>query len=131
MNYSFPVRIYYQDTDAGGVVFHSSYIDFMERARSEWLRSLGFSNAGLIKDHRVCFVVRSLEITYMKPAVLDDLLDVSVEIESVGRSLMVFRQDVKRGEDALASAKVSLVCADVDSFKPVSVPRAIREKLES
>ncbi len=131
MSYFLPVRVYYQDTDAGGVVFHSSYIDFMERARSEWLRSLGFTNTGLMKDHQVFFVVRSIEITYRKPAVLDDLLDVGVEIESAGRSLMVFRQEVKRGEELLTSAKVGLVCADVDSFKPVSVPRAIREKLEN
>lgn len=131
MNYSLPVRIYYQDTDAGGVVFHSSYIDFMERARSEWLRSLGFTSHDLMKEHRVLFVVRSLEITYLKPAVLDDLLDVGVEVESLGRSLMVFRQEVKRAGTALASARVSLVCAATDSFKPVSVPRAIRSKLEN
>ncbi len=131
MSYSLPVRIYYQDTDAGGVVFHSGYIDFMERARSEWLRSLGFSNSGLMKDLGVVFVVRSLEITYFKPALLDDLLDVGVEIESLGRSLMVFRQEVRRGDAILASAKVSLVCAASDSFKPVSVPGAIRKILES
>ncbi|MHB1101140.1 MAG: hotdog domain-containing protein, partial [Burkholderiales bacterium] len=61
MSFVLPVRVYYQDTDAGGVVFHSSYIDFMERARSEWLRSLGFTNAGLMKEHQVFFVVRALE----------------------------------------------------------------------
>lgn len=131
MNFVLPVRVYYQDTDAGGVVFHSSYIDFLERARSEWLRSLGFTNAGLMKEHQIFFVVRALEVTYFRPAVLDDLLDVGVEIEKTGRSLMVFRQDVKRGEDVLASARVSLVCAATDTFKPVSVPRAIRSKLEN
>ncbi len=131
MNYAFPVRVYYQDTDAGGVVFHSSYIDFMERARSEWLRCLGFSNSGLMKEHKVVFVVRSIEITYFRPAVLDDLLEVGVEIEKMGRSLMVFRQEVKRGEEVLVGARVGLVCADTDSFKPVSVPRAIRSKLEN
>lgn len=130
MNFALPVRVYYQDTDAGGVVFHSSYIDFMERARSEWLRDLGFSNQGLMRDHQVFFVVRALEVTYFKPAVLDDLLDVSVEIESIGRSLMVFKQDVTRDGVILTSAKVSLVCAATDTFKPVSLPGAIRSKLE-
>ena len=131
MSYFLPVRVYYQDTDAGGVVFHSSYIDFMERARSEWLRSLGFSNSGLMNDLGIVFLVRALDITYFRPALLDDLLDVGVEIESLGRSLMVFRQEVKRGDAVLAAAKVSLVCAASDSFKPVSVPGAIREKLEN
>ncbi|MBY0579271.1 MAG: tol-pal system-associated acyl-CoA thioesterase [Burkholderiales bacterium] len=130
MNFVLPVRVYYQDTDAGGVVFHSSYIDFMERARSEWLRSLGFSNCGLVRDHQVFFMVRALEITYFKPAVLDDLLEVGVEIESMGRSQMVFRQDIMRDALMLASAKISLVCATTDTLKPVRVPGAIRSKLE-
>ena len=130
MNFSLPVRIYFQDTDAGGVVFHSRYVDFLERARSEWLRSLGFTNPGLMSEHRIFFVVRALEITYFRPAVLDDLLEVGVEIESVGRSLMVFKQDVVRGGEKLASARVSLVCAAADTFKPVSVPAVVRSKLE-
>ena len=130
MNFALPVRIYYQDTDAGGVVFHSRYVDFMERARTEWLRAIGFSNQGLMRDHQVFFVVRSLEITYYKPAVLDDLLEIGVELESMGRSLMVFKQDVLRGSERLASGKVGLVCAATDTFKPVSVPAPIRAKLE-
>lgn len=131
MNFALPVRVYYQDTDAGGVVFHSSYIDFMERARSEWLRNLGFTNQGLMRDHRVFFVVRALEVTYFKPAVLDDLLHVGVAIDSIGRSQMVFRQDVTREDVLLTSAKVSLVCAATDTFKPVSIPGVIRSKLEN
>ena len=83
MNFSHPVRVYYRDTDAGGVVFHTSYIDFMERARTEWLRNLGFTNSGLMQDERIVFVVRSIEITYFKPAALDDLLSVGVEVEKV------------------------------------------------
>ena len=73
--FSWPVRVYFQDTDAGGVVYHASYVNFMERARTEWLRTFGYSNAGLMKELGVMFVVRSLKLDYLKPALLDDLLD--------------------------------------------------------
>lgn len=129
--FSFPVRVYYQDTDAGGVVFHSTYLNFMERARVEWLRQLGFDNHDLTLTHRVIFMVRSITIDYLKPAHLDDVLHVTVETAEVGRSRVILGQHVLRGHAVLASARVGVVCVSLETFKPVSVPAAIRHKFES
>ena len=113
--YSLPVRVYYQDTDAGGVVYHSTYLNFMERARYEWLRELGFNANALIEIHQVLFMVRSLEIEYFKPAVLDDLLQVTVEI---------LRNQIK-----LVNATIHVVCVGTERLKPVSIPVPLREKI--
>ena len=94
--YSLPVRVYFQDTDAGGVVYHASYVNFMERARTEWLRTHGYSNAGLMKEFGVVFVVRTLKLDYLKPALLDDLLDVTAQIKDLGRSRLNLIQSVRR-----------------------------------
>lgn len=94
--FSLPVRVYFQDTDAGGVVYHASYVNFMERARTEWLRTHGYSNAGLMKEFGVVFVVRSLKLDYLRPALLDDLLDVTAQIKDVGRSRLTLLQSVRR-----------------------------------
>lgn len=94
--FSLPVRVYFQDTDAGGVVYHASYVNFMERARTEWLREHGYSNAGLMKEFGVVFVVRSLKLDYLKPALLDDLLTVTAQIQDIGRSRLSLLQTVRR-----------------------------------
>lgn len=124
-----PVRVYYQDTDAGGVVYHSAYLDFMERARYEWLRQLGFDIHSLLQVHKVIFMVRSLSVEYFKPALLDDLLHISAEAAELGRSRIVILQQVLRGTATLASATVQAVCVGADSLKPVSVPMSLRHKL--
>lgn len=129
--FMWPVRVYYQDTDAGGVVFHSTYLNFMERARVEWLRQLGFDNHDLSITHRVIFMVRSVTIDYLRPARLDDLLRVTVEVAEIGRSRVIFTQQVIRGHTLLVSARVSVVCVSLETFKPVSVPAVIRHKFES
>jgi len=127
--YTLPVRVYFQDTDAGGVVYHASYVNFMERARTEWLRErYGYSNAGLMKEFGVVFVVRSLKLDYLKPALLDDLLSVTAQIKEIGRSRVVLQQSVMRGDEVLVEAEIHLVCVTVDNFKPVSVPEALREQ---
>ncbi len=127
--YSLPVRVYFQDTDAGGVVYHASYVNFLERARTEWLRDIcGYSNAGLMQEFGMVFVVRSLRLDYLKPALLDDLLAVSARVRDVGRSRVTLRQDVLRGDEVLVEAEVHLVCVMADSFKPVAVPEALRKK---
>ncbi len=127
--FSLPVRVYFQDTDAGGVVYHASYVNFMERARTEWLRErCGYSNAGLMKEFGAVFVVRSLKLEYFKPALLDDLLNVTSQVMETGRSRVVLRQDVMRGEEKLVEAEIQLVCVAVDSFKPVSVPEVLRNQ---
>ncbi|PIV92248.1 MAG: tol-pal system-associated acyl-CoA thioesterase, partial [Gallionellales bacterium CG17_big_fil_post_rev_8_21_14_2_50_54_146] len=84
--FSWPVRVYFQDTDAGGVVYHASYVNFFERARTEWLRTFGYSNAGLMKAFGIVFVVRSMKLDYLRPALLDDMLDVTAEVKDIGRS---------------------------------------------
>lgn len=126
--FSWPVRVYFQDTDAGGVVYHASYVNFMERSRTEWLRTFGYSNAGLMKELGVVFVVRSLKLDYLKPALLDDMLAVTSQVREVGRSRINIHQTVLRGEEKLVEGEVHLVCVDVDTFKPVSVPDMLRKQ---
>jgi len=126
--FALPVRVYFQDTDAGGVVYHASYVNFMERARTEWMRTHGYSNAGLMKEFGVVFVVRSLKLDYLKPALLDDLLDVTAQIKEIGRSRISLLQSVRRGEEVLTDAEVHLVCVSLESFKPVSVPEVLRNQ---
>ena len=127
--FSLPIRVYFQDTDAGGVVYHASYVNFMERARTEWLRErYGYSNAGLMREFGVVFVVRSLRLDYFKPALLDDLLEVTAQIKDTGRSRLTLLQNVRRGDEVLAEGEVHLVCVSVESFKPVSVPEVLRKQ---
>jgi acyl-CoA thioester hydrolase len=126
--FSLPVRVYFQDTDAGGVVYHANYLNFMERARTEWLRSYGHSNSGLMKELGMVFVMRSVKLDYLKPALLDDLLQVTAQIKDIGRSRISLLQTVLRGAELLAEAEVHLVCVSLESFKPVSVPEVLREQ---
>lgn len=127
--FSLPIRVYFQDTDAGGVVYHASYVNFMERARTEWLREFyGYSNAGLMKEFGVVFVVRSLKLDYLKPALLDDILSVTAQIKDVGRSRITLLQTVMREHEVLTEAEVHLVCVSLEGFKPVSVPEALRQQ---
>jgi acyl-CoA thioester hydrolase len=128
--FSLPVRVYFQDTDAGGVVYHANYLNFMERARTEWLRAHGYSNAGLMKEFGVVFVVRSMKLDYLKPALLDDLLDVTAQIKDIGRSRLTLTQSILRRDEVLTEAEVHLVCVSLASFKPASVPEVLRMQLE-
>lgn len=125
-----PVRVYFHDTDAGGVVYHGSYVNFMERARTEWLRTFGYSNAGLMKEFGAVFVVRSMKIDYLKPALLDDQLDVTAQVRDIGRSRITLLQSVRRGEELLTEAEVHLVYVSLENFKPVSVPEVLRTQLK-
>ena len=127
--FALPIRVYFQDTDAGGVVYHASYVNFLERARTEWLRErYGYSNAGLMKEFCVVFVVRSLKLDYLKPALLDDLLSVTAQIKETGRTRVVLLQNVMRGEDVLVEAEIHLVCVALDTFKPVGIPEVLRDQ---
>lgn len=126
--FSLPVRVYFQDTDAGGVVYHASYVNFMERSRTEWMRSFGFTNAKLMKELGVVFVVRSLKLDYLKPALLDDLISVTSQLKEVGRSRVTLHQSIIRGEDKLVEAEVHLVSVSLDNFKPVRVPDVLRDQ---
>ena len=123
-----PVRVYFQDTDAGGVVYHASYVNFMERARTEWLRTHGYSNAGLMKEFGVMFVVRTMKLDYLKPAQLDDMLGVTAQVMEIGRSRLTLRQSVCREDEVLTTGEVHLVCVSKETFKPVRVPEALSLK---
>ena len=127
--YTLPVRVYFQDTDAGGVVYHASYVNFMERARTEWLRDrYGYSNAGLMHEFGVAFVVRSLKLDYLKPALLDDMLAVSAQVKELGRSRVTLLQSVMRGDELLVEAEIHLVCVTMDNFRPVGIPEVLRNQ---
>jgi acyl-CoA thioester hydrolase len=127
--YALPIRVYFQDTDAGGVVYHASYVNFLERARTEWLRErYGYSNAGLMKEFGAVFVVRSLKLDYLKPALLDDLLSVTSQIKETGRTRVALLQNVMRGEEILVEAEIHLVCVALDTFKPVGIPEVLRDQ---
>lgn len=127
--FSLPMRVYYQDTDAGGVVYHSTYLNFMERARYEWIRELGFNANALIEDHKILFMVHSIEIDYFKPAVLDDLLQITVAAKEIGRSRITLYQEVLRSHIKLVSATIHVVCVGAETLKPVSIPAPLREKI--
>ena len=129
--YSFPVRVYFENTDAGGVVYHAEYLKFLERARTEWLRHLGFGHQALARDSKVVFVVSSMTIDFVKAARLDDTLAVSVKLESVGRVRCVFAQEVRREDEVLAKATVTVACLTVESFKPVEIPAPLKKKMEA
>jgi acyl-CoA thioester hydrolase len=124
-----PVRVYYQDTDAGGVVFHGTYLDYFERARTEWLRDLGFDIGVLAQRDGVIFIVREVRVAFVRPAQLDDMLDVTVAVEHSGRAQFTLAQQVLRGGEALVRASVNLACVGSSSFRPVRVPEALRTVL--
>lgn len=129
--FSLPVRVYYQDTDAGGVVYHSKYLDFMERARYEWLREMGCGVAELTERDQVIFVIRAAKVDYHRPALLDDLLDVTASVHDLGRARVGIHQEVRRGDELLTSARIDVVCIAADSRKPVAIPQALRDRFES
>jgi len=129
--FSLPIRVYFQDTDAGGVVYHASYVNFMERARTEWLRTHGYSNAGLMKEFGSVFVVRSLKLDYFKPALLDDLLEVTAQVKDIGRSRISLLQSVCRDDEVLTEAEIHLVYVSLESFKPVRIPEVLCGKLKA
>jgi tol-pal system-associated acyl-CoA thioesterase len=129
--YSFPVRVYFENTDAGGVVYHGEYLKFLERARTEWLRHLGYDHQALARDHRVVFVVTAMAIEFAKPARLDDSLAVSVRLESLGKVRCVFVQEVRRDDEVLVKAKVTVASVTGDSMKPTEIPEGLRKKMEA
>ena len=123
------VRVYYEDTDAAGVVFYANYLKFMERARTEWLRSLGFEQTTLFHDHKVVFVVRVLAIVFLRPALFNDALEVAVVLKDVRGGLIEVAQTIRRGAQTLVTAEVKIACVNTQSFKPVRIPQPILEKL--
>ncbi|HRD65600.1 MAG TPA: tol-pal system-associated acyl-CoA thioesterase [Candidatus Competibacter sp.] len=126
-----PVRVYYEDTDSGGVVYYANYLKFMERARTEWLRTRGFEQDALLQEQRLMFAVRSLTVDYRRPARFNDLLAVVSEmVETRGASLL-FEQTIRRdaSAEALCSARVRVACIDAESFRTRRIPRRLMEEI--
>ena len=126
----FPVRVYWEDTDAGNVVYYAGYLRFMERARSEWLRARGIDQAGLLRDARVQFVVAEAQIRYHRPARYDDQLLVSVRIREQRGASLVMEQEIRRTTvdgERLISATIRVACIEADSQKPRPLPQELVE----
>ena len=124
-----PVRVYYQDTDAGGVVFHAQYFSFMERARSELLNAAGVDLARMVDQHRLLFLVFDLKARYYQPARLNDMLSVSAEVVKMRRASLVFLHRVERAGELLVEAEVTLALVDRDRMKPARMPRELEQAL--
>lgn len=120
--FTWPVRVYYEDTDAGGVVYHSNYLNFMERARTEWLRALGFEQPEVKAELGVIIVVHSLSIEFKSPACFNDMLEVHCKITKIGRGSMEMEQKITRGHALLIKAEVKLAFVNAETFKPVAIP---------
>jgi len=130
--FTWPIRVYWEDTDGQGVVYYANYLKFMERCRTEWLRSIGVDQVGMRADQGLIFVIVSLEADYKKPARLDDELTVTCEIEEHGRATFTFRQEVFRGGDRgelLVSGRTRAACLDAASLKPKAFPAALAKEL--
>jgi acyl-CoA thioester hydrolase len=124
--HSLAVRVYYEDTDAAGIVYHASYLRFAERGRTEMLRAAGFAHAEILKERGVAFTVMSMQINFRSPAKLDDLLTVKTGVETIGGASMEMTQSVWRGEALLADMKVKIACID-KAGKAARLPEAVRE----
>ena len=127
--HTWPVRVYYEDTDAGGVVYYANYLKFAERARTEILRAGGFDHGTLSQEHGIAIVVKSCAVDYLAPAKLDDALEVRSHIANLGGASFMIRQEIFRSEQKLAQADIRLVCVD-DDLRPVRLPDVIRGALE-
>ena len=129
--FRFSLRVYWEDTDAGGVVFYANYLKFFERARTEWLRSLGHEQERLRAETGAMFVVSDTRVRYLRPARLDDLLAVTVQVEHAGRAQMTIAQQAWRqtpqGEELLADGTIRIGCVDAGTFRPQRIPMAIAD----
>lgn len=128
--FSWPTRVYWEDTDAGGVVYHAQYLAFLERARSEWMRAQGYGQDALRLEHGLVFAVRAMTLDFLKPARLDDALLVSASLRQCRRASAVFAQSVRRGDELLLSASVRVAALDVGGFRPQPMPPALYEQLK-
>ncbi len=129
--FTWPVRVYYEDTDAGGVVYYANYLKYLERARTEWLRSLGFEQDKLVQEDGIIFAVRKVIIDYMKPAVFNELLAVNAKILEIRKASLLFEQSITNQlKDILCQAEIRIACLDTKTMKPVSMPEHILSELD-
>ena len=128
--FTLQVRVYYEDTDAGGVVYHSNYLNFMERARTEWLRHIGFEQHTLIEQDRILFAVRKVSIDYHKPALFNELLDVKTHVADQRNASLVFEQIIfNQSEEIICKAEIKIACLNCKTMKPETIPETIISEL--
>ena len=130
-SFTLQVRVYYEDTDAAGVVYYASYLKFLERARTEWLRALGYEQTRLVQELGIAFAARSLSAEYLLPARLDDMLTVVSTVESLGRAQLVFAQQVERDGTVLLTSQMRIACFDPVRGKATAIPNGIHGKLKT
>jgi acyl-CoA thioester hydrolase len=126
-----PVRVYYEDTDSGGVVYHADYLKFMERSRTEWLRSLGFEQDALKNKWGIIFAVRAIRVDFRKPARFNELLEVSVKVAERGRASLSFEQHIRHNKELLCSGEVKIACLDAATLKARPIPKPLLAQLSS
>lgn len=129
--FSIPVRVYYEDTDAGGVVYYANYLKFFERCRSEWMRFAGHDQSQLASDAGIGFVARKVSCEYLKPARLDDQLSIGLEVEKLTRVRVIFRQHARCGDEELVTGTVEIACVNMATMKPAPIPEFLHCKLEA
>ncbi len=126
--FAYPIRVYYEDTDAGGIVYYANYLKFAERARTEFLRMLTIHQQQDLEQKQTGFIVRSCHIEYLKSAVLDDALVVTCQVIEVGAASAVVAQEIRRGDDLLATLEIKVIYMDVASHRPIRIPAEMVEK---
>ena len=131
MAYEFPVRVYWEDTDAGGIVFYANYLKFFERARTEWLRSLGVAQGTLREQAGGMFIVSETSVRYLAPARLDDELLVTAQLEAAGRASLIIAQQARRGDTLLCEGTIRIGWVDAATLRPARIPEAILEVLKN
>jgi acyl-CoA thioester hydrolase len=126
-----PLRIYWEDTDAGGVVYHASYVRFFERARTEWLRAAGMGQQTLLEQHGLVFVVHGMDLRFIRPARLDDMLEASVSVTEVRSTSFKVEQLLRRADDGtlLVSARVRIACLDQRRWRPHPIPEFLLQEI--
>jgi acyl-CoA thioester hydrolase len=127
--FTWTVRVYYEDTDAGGIVYYANYLKFFERARTEWLRSLELHQQSLSESHGAMFVVKRASVDYHAPAKLDDAITLTLSIEKLGRASVEFIQYAHRGPTLLATGRVKVGCVDCTGVRPLAMPAAVADRM--
>jgi acyl-CoA thioester hydrolase len=123
------VRVYYEDTDMGGVVFYANYLKFMERGRTEWLRALGINQSDLATSEQRGFMVVRIDVRYISPARLDDLLQIESEVTRMGRASLHFAQSVSRRGELIAQSNIQVCCVETVNMRVAAIPKSVRTKL--
>lgn len=128
-SFKWPVRVYYEDTDAGGVVYYANYLKFFERARTELLRSLGVEQDLLIREQQLVFVVRAVQVDYLLPARFNESLEITADISQLKKVSVDFQQQVIRGDTTLCKANIRIACLHCETMKPKQIPTFLLQKL--